>query len=95
MAGRITASDSISVYHAALSWFGKDLHEMFKGYGLHGGGAYLYQGTRGARIACAVLSQIESEGEQALRESWLSGIPASWMETLGQLAGTVTRVGQR
>lgn len=84
------AASLISVYEAALLWFGRNPHERLDGYG----GVYdwiiLLTRDREVRdIACDILFEIESGRMQAVNPSWRSGIPSSWMEKLGTMPGNL------
>jgi hypothetical protein len=82
------SSDAISVFHAALWWFDKNPEEKLT-YGTYGWIVLLTRDREVRDIACAILSDLESGRMQAVRSSWLSGIPPSWMTPLGTLPGNL------
>jgi hypothetical protein len=81
------SSLTVSVYQAALLWFGKDPHERLKQYGEHDWIILLTRDRDVRDIACAILFEIECGHLPVVRTSWLSGLPASWAPTLGSLPG--------
>ena len=89
MAEQFTAPVTISVYEAALQWFGKNPHEGFQQYGDYGWIILLTRDREVRDVACTILSAIEARELPAVRRSYLSGIPRSFAETLGSMPGTL------
>ena len=80
---------TISVYEAALQWFGKNPHEGFQQYGDYGWIILLTRDREVRDVACTILSAIEARELPAGRRSYLSGIPRSFAETLGSMPGNL------
>ena len=80
---------TISVYEAALQWFGKNPHEGFEQYGYYGWIILLTRDREVRDVACTILSAIEARELPAVRRSYLSGIPRSFAETLGSMPGNL------
>jgi hypothetical protein len=85
LAKRYTASDLISVFDAALLWYGKDPHQKLHNYGLHGWIVLLTRDRDVRDIAYTILSEIERGAMKAVESSWISDIPESWKIRLGAL----------
>ncbi len=87
------AASLISVYEAALLWFGRNPHERLDGYG----GVYdwiiLLTRDREVRdIACDILFEIESGRMQAVNPSWRDGNTIIMDGKIGYDGATSTRV---
>jgi hypothetical protein len=73
---RYTASDTISIFHASLLWFGKNPRELLSGYGLHGWIVLLTRDQDVYDLACTLLSQIEQGSIRAQAELGYAGFPS-------------------
>jgi hypothetical protein len=80
------ASDIISVFDAALLWFGKQLDPL-PNYGHYEWIIRITRDPKLRNIAQEVLDEIDRGRITAKRKSWLAKIPASWNSTLGALPG--------
>jgi len=80
------ASDIISVFDAALLWFGKKLDPL-PSYGHYEWIIRITRDPKVRNIAHEILDEIDHGRITAKRKSWLAKIPASWNSTMGALPG--------
>jgi hypothetical protein len=88
----LKASDTLSVFHAALWWFDKNPEEKLQ-YGPYAWIVLLTRDQEVFDLAYAMLSEIERGSLTAVQTSRLLGIPDSWKSRLGDLPGNLNPRG--